>query len=148
MGNVSTDSFNLGLFYEFIPNKTYQLMFQKYSDGKLNKIRIKGLAVTNAVRDKVSCVCDWQGQKATVLQELEVFTMSLQKSMKKLGGCSIVKIYQVVIPPTEHNFLDSANGPGCIYSLKTRFSKNSGIQLEKPSIIIILFNSEVNLQLV
>ena len=28
------------------------------------------------------------------------------------------------------------------------FSKNSGIQLEKTSIIIILFNSEVNLQLV
>ena len=54
-----------------------------------------------------------KAKTATVHQEREVFTMSLQKSMKKLGGCSLVKIYQVVIPPTEHNFLDSANGPGC-----------------------------------
>ena len=43
----------LGLFYECLLNKTYHFTSQKCSDGKLNKIRITGLAVANAVGDKL-----------------------------------------------------------------------------------------------
>ena len=42
------------------------------------------MAVANA-GDKVTCVCDWKGQKATMLQEREVFTL-LQKLTKMLDG--------------------------------------------------------------
>ena len=38
-----------GLFYECLPNKTYQFMSEKCSGGKLSKIHITGLAVANAV---------------------------------------------------------------------------------------------------
>ena len=36
-------------------------------------------------------VCDWKGQKVMVLQERELFTLLLQKSMKMLDECSIVR---------------------------------------------------------
>ena len=42
-----------GLFYQCIPNKTYQLKSEKYYGGKLSKIRITGIAATNAVDDKL-----------------------------------------------------------------------------------------------
>ena len=54
MGNVSSDSSDeFALFYECLPNKTYQFQSEKCSDGKLSKIRITDLAVANAVGDKL-----------------------------------------------------------------------------------------------
>ena len=41
-----------GLFYECLPNKTYQIKSENSYDGKLSKIRITGLAVANTVGDK------------------------------------------------------------------------------------------------
>ena len=42
-----------GLFYQCLPNKSYQLKSEKCSGGKRSKIRITGLAATNAVGDKL-----------------------------------------------------------------------------------------------
>ena len=42
-----------GLFYQCLPNKTYQLKSEKCSGGKLSKIRITGLAAANAVGEKL-----------------------------------------------------------------------------------------------
>ena len=55
----------------------------------LSKIRITDLAVAHAIGNKLPLFVNWEGQKATVLQEHEVFTLSLQKSMKKSDGWSI-----------------------------------------------------------
>ena len=41
------------LFYECLPNKIYQLKSEKFSGGTLSKIRITGLAVANAIEDKL-----------------------------------------------------------------------------------------------
>ena len=42
-----------GLFYQCLPNKSYQLKTGKCSGGKHNKIRITGLAAANAVGSKL-----------------------------------------------------------------------------------------------
>ena len=42
-----------GLFYQRVPNKTYQLKSEKFSGGKLSKVRITGMASANAVGDKL-----------------------------------------------------------------------------------------------
>ena len=43
-----------GLFYQCLPNKTYQLKSEKYYRGKLSKICITGMTVANATGDKLS----------------------------------------------------------------------------------------------
>ena len=47
----NTDEF--GLFYDCLPNKTYQRKSEKCSGGKLSKIPITGLAVANTIGDKL-----------------------------------------------------------------------------------------------
>ena len=42
-----------GLFYQCLPDKSYQLKSEKCSGGKHSKIRITGLAAANAVGDKL-----------------------------------------------------------------------------------------------
>ena len=42
-----------GLFYQCVPNKTYQLKSEKYSGGKLSKVRITDMASANAAGDKL-----------------------------------------------------------------------------------------------
>ena len=42
-----------GLFYQCLPNKSYQLKTEKYSGGKHSKIRITGLAAANAFGSKL-----------------------------------------------------------------------------------------------
>ena len=41
-----------GLFYQSLPDKSYQLKIEKYSGGKHSKIKITGLAVSNAIGNK------------------------------------------------------------------------------------------------
>ena len=43
----------LGLFYQCLPYKSYQLKTEKCSGGKHSKIRITGLAAANAVGNKL-----------------------------------------------------------------------------------------------
>ena len=43
----------LGLFYQCLPDKSYQLKTEKCSGGKHSKIRITGLAAANAVGNKL-----------------------------------------------------------------------------------------------
>ena len=43
----------IGLFYQCLANKTYQLKTEKFSDGKLSKIPITGLAAANAIGEKL-----------------------------------------------------------------------------------------------
>ena len=42
-----------GLFFQCLPNKTYQLKSEKCSGGKLSKIRFTGMAAANAVGEKL-----------------------------------------------------------------------------------------------
>ena len=42
-----------GLFYQCLPNKTYQLKSEKCYGGKLSKIRITGMAAANAIGNKL-----------------------------------------------------------------------------------------------
>ena len=42
-----------GLFYQCLPNKTYQLKSEKRYRGKLSKIRITGMAAANAMGDEL-----------------------------------------------------------------------------------------------
>ena len=42
----------LGLFYQCLPYKSYQLKTEKCSGGKHNKIRVTGLAAANAIGNK------------------------------------------------------------------------------------------------
>ena len=50
-GIYNADEF--GLFYQCLPNKTYQLKSEKCFVGKLSKIRITGMAAENAMGDKL-----------------------------------------------------------------------------------------------
>ena len=43
------------LFYQCLPDKSYQLKTEKCSDGKHSKIRITGLAAANSVG--INCLC-------------------------------------------------------------------------------------------
>ena len=43
-----------GLFYQYLPNKSYQLKTGKCSGGKHSKIRITSLAAANAVGSKLA----------------------------------------------------------------------------------------------
>ena len=43
----------LGLFYQCLPYKSYQLKIKKCSGGKHSKIRITGLAAVNAIGNKL-----------------------------------------------------------------------------------------------
>ena len=47
----SADGF--GLFYQCVPNKTYQFKSEKCSGGKLNTVRITCMASANAAGDKL-----------------------------------------------------------------------------------------------
>ena len=42
-----------GLFYQFLPNKTFELKSEKCYGGKLSKLRITGMAAANAVGDQL-----------------------------------------------------------------------------------------------
>ena len=63
---------------------------------------------------KLSYVCDWEGQKGTVVQEREVFKFFCFSDRQLSCPCSNweLNIDQVVSLPTKHNFLDLANGIG------------------------------------
>ena len=77
-----------GLFYEYLPNKTYQLKPETWSGGKLNKIHITGLAVANAIGDKLPMFVIGKAGKPWCFKN--IFTLSLQKLTKKLDGWNIV----------------------------------------------------------
>ena len=50
------DSYNadeIGRFYQYLPNKTYQLQSEKHYGGKLSKISITGMAAANAMGNKL-----------------------------------------------------------------------------------------------
>lgn len=57
---------------------------KKCSEGKLSKIRITGMAESNAIGDKL-LFCHWKDEKPMVLQERKVPTLSLQELTKKLA---------------------------------------------------------------
>ena len=62
--------------------------------------------------NKLSYACDWEGQKATVLQEREVFKFFCfsDRQLSCPSSNWELNIDQVVSLPTKHNFLDLANG--------------------------------------
>ena len=47
----------LGLFYQCLPDKSYQLKTEKCSSGKHSKIRITGLAAANVVGNELPMFC-------------------------------------------------------------------------------------------
>ena len=48
------------------------------------------MAAANAMGNKLPHVRHWESQESTMLQKCQVFTLSLQKSTKKLDGWEIV----------------------------------------------------------
>ena len=64
----SVDEF--GLFYEFLPNKTYQIKSEKCSDRKLSKIGITSLAVPN-VGDKLPMFVLGKAKKSWCLKNVK-----------------------------------------------------------------------------
>ena len=52
-----------GLFYQHVPNKTYQLKSERWSCGKLSKVRITSMASANAAGDKLPMFVIGKGRK-------------------------------------------------------------------------------------
>ena len=73
------------LFYQCLPNKTYQLKSEKCYGGKLSKIRITGMAAANAMGNKLPMFVIGKAKNPRCF-----LTLSLQKSTKKLDGWEIV----------------------------------------------------------
>ena len=62
-----------GLFYEYLPNKTYQPKSEKCSGGKSSKIRIIGLARANAVGDKLSMFVIGKAKKSRCFENVKFY---------------------------------------------------------------------------
>ena len=60
------------LDYECLPNKTDQVQSQNGSGGKLSKIRITGLAVLNAVGNKLPMFVIGKAKKPRCLKNVKV----------------------------------------------------------------------------
>ena len=60
-----------GLFYQCVPNKTYQLKSEKCSGGKLSKVRITGMASANAAGDKLSMFIIGKARKSRCFKNVK-----------------------------------------------------------------------------
>ena len=56
-----------GLFFQCLPNKTYQVKSEKWSGGKLSEIRFTGMAAANAVGEKLPMFVIGKAKKTTML---------------------------------------------------------------------------------
>ena len=71
-----------GLFYECLPNKTYQLKSEKCSGGKLSKIRITGLAVANSVGDRLPMFVIRKPKKPRCFKNVKFLPCSYRNQQK------------------------------------------------------------------
>ena len=62
-----------GSFYECLPNKTYQPKSENCSGGKSSKIRITGLAVANAVGDKLPMFVIGKAKKSRCFKNVKFY---------------------------------------------------------------------------
>ena len=66
-----------GLFYQCVPNKTYQL---KFSGGKLSKVRITGMASAHAAGDKLPMFVIGNARKPRCFKNLPLWMGYCSKS--------------------------------------------------------------------
>ena len=62
-----------GLFYQCVPNKTYQLKSEKCSGGKLSKVRITGMASADAAGDKLPMFVIGKVRKPSCFKNVKFF---------------------------------------------------------------------------
>ena len=72
-----------GLFYQCLPNKSYQLKTEKCSGGKHSKIRIIGLTAANAVGSKFVI---GKAKKPRCFKNIKTLRYRYRAQKKKLDG--------------------------------------------------------------
>ena len=80
-----TTQMSSDVFYQCLPNKTYQLKLEKCYGGELT-----GMTVANAMGNKLHMFVIGKAKNSWCFQKCQVFTLSLQKSTKKLDGWEII----------------------------------------------------------
>ena len=71
-----------GLFYQCLPDITYQLKSEKCSGGKLSKIRITGLAAANALGEKLPMFAIGKAKKPLCFKNIR-FLPSRYRNQRK-----------------------------------------------------------------
>ena len=74
-----------GLFYECLPNKTYQLKSENCSGAKLSKIHFKDLAVENAVGNKLPMFVIGKAKKPRCFKNVK-FLLCRYKNQQNWSG--------------------------------------------------------------
>ena len=88
VGNALSNSFNIynadefELFYQCLPNKTYQLTSERSYGGKLNKIRFTSMAAANAMGDKLPMLVIGKAKNPRCLKKNK-FLSCLYRSQRK-----------------------------------------------------------------
>ena len=75
-----------GLFYQCLPNKSYQLKMEKCSGGKHSKIRITGLAAANAFGSKLPMFVIGKAKKPRYFKNIKTLPLQISCTEKKLDG--------------------------------------------------------------
>ena len=73
-----------GLFYQCVPNKTYQLKSEKWSGGKLSKVRITRMASANAAGDKLPMFVIGKARKPRCFKTLSFYLVDID--IKRRAG--------------------------------------------------------------
>ena len=95
VGNALSNSFNIynadefELFYQCLPNKTYQLKSERSYGGKLNKIRITSMAAANAMGDKLPMLVIGKAKNPRCLKKTSFYLASTEVNEKVgwMGNC-------------------------------------------------------------
>ena len=95
VGSVPSNSFNIynadefELFYQCLPNKTYQLKSEKSYGDKLNKIRITSKAAANAMGDKLPMLAIGKAKNPRCFKITSFYLASteINKKVGWMGNC-------------------------------------------------------------
>ena len=77
-----------GLFYQCLPNKTYQLKSEKFYGEKLSKIRITGMAAANAMGDKLPMFIIGKAKNSRCFKNVKFLPCRYRNQRKRwMGNC-------------------------------------------------------------
>ena len=91
--NYDFDIYNsdeFGLFYQCVPNKTYQFKSEKCSGGKLGKVCITGMASANAAGDKLPMLSLEKPKNHAASKTLGFYLVDIdiKRRAGRMGSCS------------------------------------------------------------
>ena len=121
------DIFNaeeFGLFYQCLPNKTYHFKGQKCSGGKINKVRLTGMAAGNAIGEKLPMFVIGKPKTPCCFKRIKKLPCKYKWQRKRVGwtvkhlknGCTNL----VFLPPNTTSILQPMD-QGVITSLKAHY---------------------------